>query len=37
MAFPLRCPVTNFLGNDDVFIGVLYCSFLFAEIYINRD
>ena len=31
IAFPLPCPVANFLGNDEVFIVVLYCSLEFIK------
>ena len=31
----LSCPVTNFIGNDEVFIGVLYCSLEFIKAVIS--
>ena len=32
----LLCPVTNFLGNDEVFIVVLYCSLEFIKVAISK-
>ena len=33
--FALTCPVTNFLGNAEVLIVVLYCSLEFSEGFIS--
>ena len=36
IGFAFPCPVTNFLGNDEVFIGVLYYSLEFIKSAISK-
>ena len=36
IGFPFPCPVTSFLGNDDVFVVVLYCSLEFFKAVISK-